>query len=124
MKSRLMLPIALILGIGLIPLSSCANVSAAVTALTTSTAAPAAVTTLADAEQSATLVTQAVDLYVKTGNPTKATLQQLQAYSNAVHAALTTLEQANAEGGTLVFASFNAAVAAFNSYSASIGATK
>ena len=104
--------------------AGCANVSAAVSALTTTTAAPASVTTLADAEQSATLVTQAVDLYVKTGNPTRATLLQLQSYSNAVHAALTTLEQANAEGGTLVFAVFNAAVAAFNSYSASVGATK
>ena len=120
MKHAFLAPVIL----SLLLLPGCANVSAAVSALTTTAAAPASVTTLADAEQSATLVTQAVDLYVKTGNPTRATLLQLQSYSNAVHAALTTLEQANAEGGTLVFAVFNAAVAAFNSYSASVGATK
>ena len=105
-------------------LAGCANLTTAIGALTTTTTAPAAVTTLGDAEQAATLVTQAVDVAVKTGKLNRATLLQLQTYSNAVHAALTTLEQANTEGGTLVFATFNAAVAAFNSYSAAVGATK
>lgn len=105
-------------------LSGCTTLTNLYDVATGSVSTSQAATTLAEAEQSATLVTQAVDLYVNSANPNAATLQQLQNYSNAVHAALVSLEQANAEGGTLVFATYNAALAAFNSYNAGIGITQ
>lgn len=104
-----------ILVVGLL-LSGCTEISALFNAGTTTANAPASVTTLVEAEQSAILVTKAVDVYVNTGSPNRATLLKLQQLSNTVHAALVSLEQANAENKPLVFASFNAAVAAFNAY--------
>lgn len=71
--------------------------------------------TLATAEQSATLATQLVDEYVKNGKLNRADLVKIQQANNAIHAALITLETANLNKQPLSFASFNAAIAAFNS---------
>lgn len=92
--------------------------TAASVAQNLSTATPTQVTTLAEAEQAATLVTQAADTYVTTANPSRAKLLQIKALSDAVHVALGNLEAANAAGNSLVFASFNSALQAFNSYAA------
>lgn len=81
-----------------------------------STASPGQATTLIEAEQAATLATQAADLYVHTGNPSGDQLNKIGALSDGVHAALVSLEDANASGKALSFSTFNAAVKAFNAY--------
>lgn len=96
------------------PLGACgANTFDVLT--TPANSAPVA-TTLAEAEQAATLVTQTVDLYVKSANPSQETLYKIMAYSNTVHAALVSLEQDRIAGRPLVFATYNSAVAGFQSY--------
>jgi hypothetical protein len=94
-------------------LSGCATLQANLAGSTT-----AQVTTLAEAEQAATLVTEAADGWAVVTYMSAAQLTQIQALSSAVHAALDNLEAANAAGQSLVFASFNSALAAFNSYEA------
>ena len=68
-----------------------------------------------------TLATKAADLYVTTGHPSRAVLIQIKSLSDGLHAALVTLERANADGKSLTFASFNAALQAFNAYATSAG---
>lgn len=82
---------------------------------------PSQVETLAAAEQAATLVTNAVDVYVKNGNANRAVLVELQALSNGVHAALVSLETTQKNGGSLVYGGFNAALDAFSAYSTKTG---
>jgi len=79
------------------------------------------VTTLADAQTAAKLATDTVDLAVNTGKLDVATLKELKALSDGVHAALDNLEATNAAGGNLVYGSFNAALAAFNAYKTAQG---
>lgn len=93
-----------------------AGSAAATIAESTSTTIPNQATTLGQALQAATLVTKATDTYVTTANPSAAQLRQIKALSAGVHAALVHLEQENAAGHSLIFASFNAALQAFNAY--------
>lgn len=86
-----------------------------------SSSTPSQVSTLADAVQAATLCTNAVDLYVNASGPSRATLLELQSLNDAVHKALTDLQAANAKGQSLVFATFNEALAAFQAYSSAKG---
>lgn len=106
-------------GLIVMSLGACSTITSVVNSLTNQTTTQ--VTTLADAEQAATLVTKAVDLYVNSASPDRATLVELQALSNGVHAALTNLQAAQLAGGSLSFASFNAALAAFQAYASSQG---
>jgi len=118
-----MLMAALLLGgvgLGGFGLVGCAGTAAIVTQLTTQT--PAQVTTLAEAEQAATLVTKAADLYVTSGAATPAQLAEIGKLSDAVHVALTALEADQTAGKSLVFDGFNAALAAFNAWQSSTGA--
>jgi hypothetical protein len=102
-----------------VPIGGCSTVANLAVAASSST--PTQVNTLADALQAATLATNAVDAYVNIGNPTRATLLELQTLNNGLHTALTTLQAANAAGQSLAMASFNAALQAFNAYSTSAG---
>lgn len=79
------------------------------------------VSTLAGALAGAKLATDAVDLYVNTAAPDKATLLELQSLNDGVHKALTDLQAANTAGQSLTFAAFNEALAAFRAYSATKG---
>lgn len=86
-------------------------------AQTLSTATPEQARTLAEATQAATLATRAVDLYVNTANPNRATLEQLNVLNERVHSTLTNLQAANAAGQSLAIAAFNEAFSAFVAYS-------
>lgn len=117
MRFRTLVAVALI---GLAqPLAGCSTVANIATELSSQT--PGQVTTLAEALQAATLVTNAVDLYVNTASPSRATLLELQFLNNSLHTALTNLQAANAAGQSLAMASFNEALRAFNSYATSRG---
>lgn len=102
-----------------VPLADCSTVANIATQL--SSATPAQATTLAEALQAAKLATDAVDVYVRSANPNRATLAELQTLNEGLHNALVTLEMANANGQSLAMASFNAALTAFNAYSTSQG---
>jgi hypothetical protein len=106
-----------------VPLANCTTVASGLSSVATSlsSSTPAQVTTLAQAVQAADLITKAVDVYVKTGNPNVATLKELQALSNAVNAALVSLNTAAQNGQSLVYDSFNAALSAFTAYSTASG---
>lgn len=104
-------------------LSGCASlgsvVSNVVVAATSKT--PSQAKTVAEATQATTLAENAVDLYVKTGNPTKAVLSELQTLVTALHTALVKAEAANKSGNSAVAAAaidaFNQALAAYQAYS-------
>ena len=104
-------------------LTGCTSVAqlAATVAQATSSSTPSQVTTLAEAEQGAKLVTDAVDVYVNTASPDRAVLVELKSLSDGVHAAIVSLEAANAKGQSLVYGSFNAALSAFNAYTTAQG---
>ncbi len=104
-------------------LTGCSSVGQFVTSTATemSSSTPSQATTLASALQAATLVTKAVDVYVNTANPSRATLLELQILNNQVHTTLVDLEHENAAGHSLVFAAFNEALRAFNSYATTKG---
>lgn len=104
-------------------LGGCATLTSTVAQLAdhAASASPHQAATLAEALQAATLITRAVDLYVNVGNPDRATLVELKALNDAVHAALTDLEAADARGGSLTFGTFNAALDAFNAYATAKG---
>lgn len=108
-----------------IGLSGCASVASGITTIvqSVSSSTPTQVATLADAVAAATLVTKATDVYVQTGNPSKATLLELQTLNEGLHTALTGLEQANASNQSLELAAFNEALTAFISYTTAKGIT-
>lgn len=113
-----------ILAIALVlPLSACTSVAefAATTATNLSTSTPVQVTTYADATLAATLATKAVKLAVDTHKFDKATLIELSALNDAVHAAWLDLKTDNDAGKSLVFGSFNAALSAYNAYATTEG---
>lgn len=83
-------------------------------------AVPNQVTSIAEAEQAATLITKATQAYVDNAKLTKAQLVQISADSDALHSAITTLESQNGQGVALNFAAVNAALAAWNTYTASL----
>lgn len=118
--------IALVIATALV-LSGCASlgsvVSKVVVAATSKTSSQA--TTVADATQATTLAEQAVDLYVKTGNPSKAVLSELQQLVTALHNTLVSAEAANKSGNSATAAAalsaFNQALAAYQAYAANQG---
>ena len=105
-----------------VALGGCSGLGSFVSGLTVSatTATPGQATTLAEAEQAATLTEKALDLYVNTGNPSPAVLNELNVLVPAVHNALVKVEQANKAGNSALIAAalaaFNQAIDAVNSY--------
>jgi hypothetical protein len=101
-----------------LPLAGCTTVAKDVVAIATSlsTSSPTQVTTYADATAAATLATKAVDVAVTSLKFDRGTLEELSALNDSVHAAWLDLKQANDAGRSLSFASFNAALDAFNAY--------
>lgn len=90
-------------------------------ALTACATAPAqSAASLAEVEQSATLATDAAKAVVDTGKLTPAQLAKVSALSDALHAAVDSLEADHAADRPLNFAAFNAAYAAWASYSATL----
>lgn len=83
---------------------------------------PNQATTLGDALQFATLATKATDVIVKDVKLSQAQLTQLNADSDALHAALVKLEADNSAGKALDFSAFNAGLAAYNTYTAELPA--
>ena len=108
---------AAVLAVGL-SLGGCTTVASEISTIATnlSSSSSSDVTTLSDAILAATVVTKATDVAVQTGKLDKGTLTQIKALNNGLHAALTDLENANAQGKSLSFAAFNAALDAWNAY--------
>lgn len=88
---------------------------------TSASSTPTSVTTVAAAIQADTLVTKAIDAYVLNGMPNRATLIELKALNDGLHKAVDALEAANSAGQPQALAVFNAALAAYNSYAATVG---
>ena len=86
-----------------------------------SSSTPQQATTLAQALQFAKLATDAVDVYVNTGNPNRATLTELNTLNEGLHAALGKLQTANMAGQSLALAVFNQAFLAFTTYETAAG---
>jgi uncharacterized protein YggE len=107
----------------LIALGGCTTLASGISSVATSlsTASPTQVSTYADATIAADIATRTVDLAVQTGKLNKATLTELAALNDAVHAAWLDLKAANDAGKSLTFASFNAALSAFEAYRAAQG---
>jgi hypothetical protein len=115
----------LALSVGLfaaVSLGGCADLAsvASSVAVSVTTATSTQVTTLAEAEQAATLAEQGLDLYVTTGTPSPAVVAELKVLVPALHTVLKQAEAANAAGNSALaaaaIASFNQALAALNSY--------
>lgn len=102
-----------------VTLGGCSTVAQLATNM--STAGPHDATTFADATLAATLATQATDTAVNTGKLDRATLMQLSTMNDMVHGAWLVLKAANDQGQSLEFATFNAALNAFNAYAAVSG---
>ena len=105
-------------GVAAFSMSGCVGLASFATNVATSlsSSTPSQVTTLAEAEQAATLVTKAADVAVNTGKLNTGTLKEINALSDAVHAAIDDLEAANANGKSLNYAAFNAALKAYNAF--------
>ena len=101
-----------------IALGGCASLAQSVSSIATnlSSSTPSQVTSLGEANQAAKIVTDAVDVYVRTGTVSRTTLIQLQKLNKGVHDALVALNQANSAGNPLAYGAFNAALAAFNDF--------
>ncbi|MBI3678466.1 MAG: hypothetical protein HY243_17805 [Proteobacteria bacterium] len=99
-------------------LTGCASVAQDVAAVATnlSSNTPSQVATYVDATAAATLATKAVDVAVTSLKFDKGTLSELSALNDGVHAAWLDLKKANDAQQSLSFASFNAALDAFNAY--------
>lgn len=98
-------------------LSGCSSL----TSLTSASATPTSVSTVAAAIQADTLVTKSIDAYVLNGMPNRATLIELKALNDGLHKAVDALEAANSAGQPQALAVFNAALAAYNSYATTAG---
>ncbi len=105
--------LALALGAA-VPLGACNTI--ANVAQSASIATPQQATTLADAVRMADLVTNAVDVYVTTSTPTRATIDRLQMLRGTVRADLDALIAANTAKQSLTFAAFNVAFANFQTF--------
>lgn len=111
--------IATILLAATVTLGGCSTVAQLATNM--STAGPHDATTFADATLAATIATQATDTAVNTGKLDRATLMQLSTMNDMVHGAWLVLKAANDRGQSLEFATFNAALQAFQAYEATKG---
>jgi len=103
--------------------AACTSVASGVASLATemSSSTPAQVNTYAEATAAAAIVTRTMDLAVNTGKLDKATLLELQKHNEGIHAAWLELKKANDAHQSLVYASFNAALASWRSYRTSVG---
>lgn len=117
---KIALPFAFIATLGLAACASTAQMVSNV-AVSVSSASPQQVKTLAEAYQVATILTEAVDVYVNVGKPDRATLLELKKLNDGVHDALANLKAANDSGNALSMAIFNEALKAFNSYATAKG---
>lgn len=110
---RAMLALALV---GLMPLglAGCARVPAALTTQT-----PAQVTTLAEAEEAATIAVDAADAYVKSGASTPAQRATIRQLAGVIGSDALALQQARDTGQPLVFGAINAALSNFATFRAS-----
>lgn len=95
--------------------------SGAAVATNLSTITPSQVSTLAAADLAADLLVKAGKVTVDTGKLDAATLTELQALRIGVRTALDGLHADQAAGHSLAFGSFNAALDAYNAYSAAKG---
>ena len=77
---------------------------------------PTQVTTYAEAEQGATIATNAADALIKAGATTHAQRVQIVALSKAVHSAIVALRVDRDAGKPLVFVTVNAALKAFHDF--------
>lgn len=104
-------------------LGGCTTVAqfAAGAATSLSSSTPAEVRTYAEATQAATLATNAVDVAINVHKFDKATLTELSALNDGVHAAWLFLKADNDAGHSLVFGSFQAAFDAFSAYATAKG---
>ena len=104
-------------------LSGCAAMSNLAVSLTN--AGPTQATTIAEATQATTLAEQAVDLYVKNGNPSQAVLLELRGLVTGLHNTLQAAQAANSSGNSATaaaaIATFNEALAAFQAYATKQG---
>ncbi len=105
-----------------LPLGACQNLTEGVVSLvaTAKGPLPQQAKTLAEAEQLATVATDLTKTVVDTGKLSRAQLVQVSSYNDGVHSAVLSLEDANSKGQSLSFAAFNAALAAWNSYTATL----
>lgn len=108
------------------PLAGCAQVAAGLSSVAGKIAGPVTdqARTYGDAVLLADAATRATSFAVDTVKLPRATLVQLSAGSDGVHAAFLQLKAANDSGGSLDFAAFNAAIAAFNAYAVANGVAK
>lgn len=97
---------------------------AANTATAATTITPSEVQTYGDATAAADLATRTVDLAVQSGTLSRATLVELSSLNDALHAAWLELKAAKDANHSITYASFNAALAAFQSYRASAGVSE
>lgn len=118
--------VAFVMCVGLAGCGTFAQLAAGVSSAAGKIAGPVQgqATTLGDALQLADLVTRSTQVAVDTLPLTHGQLVQINALNDSLHAALTSLQQANANGQALSFASFNAALSAWNTYAGQIGVPK
>jgi PBP1b-binding outer membrane lipoprotein LpoB len=96
----------------------CTTAASGLASLATSmsSSTPQQVQTYAKATEVADLATRTVDLAVNNVKFSKATLIELQALNDSLHDAWLKLKTAKDAGQSLSFASFNAALAAYQTY--------
>lgn len=104
-------------------MAGCASIAAGVANVATSlsSSSPTQVNTFAAATLAATVATKTVDLAVNTGKLNRSVLLQLQALNEGLHTAWLQLKAANDTDKSLSYASFNAALAAYQAYRTSEG---
>lgn len=103
-------------------LGACTTIASGLSdiAVVTSSGSSTQVTTVAEAEQATKLIEDGLDLYVTTGHPSKAVLDELNVLVPALHNTLKAAESAQASGNNAAMAAglaaFNEALAAVQGY--------
>ena len=113
-------PIALVAAA--LMLGGCTTLASDISSVVVSTtsAGPTQAKTVAEAEQATKLLEDGLDLYVTTGHPSKAVLDELKVLMPALHTTLKAAEAAQASGNSATMATalaaFNEALAAVQGY--------
>lgn len=117
---KIALPIAMSIALitGAVGMTGCSSIAQVTSEIATSVSSstPEQARTLEQAYHAATIVTEAVRVYVNVGNPDRATLVQLQKLNLGLRETLAELDAANKAGKSLTFAAFNEALKAFKAY--------